>query len=69
MAQSWVETLAETGFRISPDSPAQRGGRPDPAEMVARYGADVPVLDWRERLVCSRRGSPQTDMVLNGQRQ
>jgi len=25
---------------------------PDPAEMAARYGAETPVLDWRERLVC-----------------
>jgi hypothetical protein len=30
---------------------------PDPAEMAARYGADTPVLDWRERLVCSRCGN------------
>jgi hypothetical protein len=27
---------------------------PDPAEMTARYGAETPVLDRRERLVCSR---------------
>jgi hypothetical protein len=27
---------------------------PDPAEMAARYGADTSVLDWRDRLVCSR---------------
>ncbi len=33
---------------------------PDPAEMTARYGAETPVLDWREGLVCSplqQRGS------------
>ena len=29
---------------------------PDPAEMVARYGADTSVLDWRDRLVCSECG-------------
>jgi hypothetical protein len=29
---------------------------PDPAEMATRYGAETPVLDWRERLVCSRCG-------------
>jgi hypothetical protein len=23
---------------------------PDPAEMAARYGAETPVLDWRDRL-------------------
>jgi len=36
---------------------------PDPAEMAARYGADTPVLDWRERLVCSGCGGRQVDMV------
>jgi hypothetical protein len=41
---------------------------PDPAEMAARYGAETPVLDWRERLVCSRCGSRQTDMVVTGER-
>jgi hypothetical protein len=35
----------------------------DPAEMAARYGAETSVLDWRERLVCSRGGSRQADMV------
>jgi hypothetical protein len=39
---------------------------PDPAEMAARYGAETPVLDWRERLVCSRCGSRQVDMVVSG---
>jgi len=31
--------------------------------MAARYGAEAPVLDWRERLVCSRRGSRRVDIV------
>jgi hypothetical protein len=26
--------------------------------MAARYGAETPVLDWRERLVCSGASSP-----------
>jgi DNA-directed RNA polymerase subunit RPC12/RpoP len=39
---------------------------PDPAETAARYGAETPVLDWRERLVCSRCGSRQIDMVVSG---
>ena len=39
---------------------------PDPAEMAARYGAETAVLDWRERLVCSRCGGRQVDMVLTG---
>jgi hypothetical protein len=37
---------------------------PDPAEMAARHGAETTVLDWRERLVCSRCGSRQVDMVV-----
>jgi hypothetical protein len=36
----------------------------NPAEMAARYGAEMPVLDWRERLVCSRCGSREVDMVV-----
>jgi len=32
--------------------------------MAARYGAETPVLDWRERFVCSRGGSRQVDMVV-----
>jgi hypothetical protein len=39
---------------------------PDAAEMVARYGADTPVLDWRDRLVCSGCGGRQVDMVVTG---
>jgi hypothetical protein len=41
---------------------------PDPAEMAARCGADTPVLEWRERLVCSRSGSRQVDMIVGGTR-
>jgi hypothetical protein len=33
--------------------------------MAARYGAEMPVLDWRERLVCSQCGSRQVDMVVS----
>jgi hypothetical protein len=39
---------------------------PDPAEMVARYGAETPVLNWRDRLVCSSCGSREVDMVVTG---
>jgi hypothetical protein len=39
---------------------------PDPAELARRYGAEMPVPDWRERLVCSRCGSHQVDMVVTG---
>jgi hypothetical protein len=41
---------------------------PDPAAMAARYGAETPVLEWKERLVCSQCGSREVDMVLTGQR-
>jgi hypothetical protein len=34
--------------------------------MVARFGAETPVLDRRERLVCSRFGCRQADMVVSG---
>jgi len=49
-------------------SPRRRRRRvePDPAEMAARYGAETPVLDWRERLVCFKCGSRQVDMVVSG---
>jgi hypothetical protein len=36
---------------------------PGPAEMAARYGAETPVPDWRERLVCAKCGSRQVDIV------
>jgi hypothetical protein len=41
---------------------------PDPAEQAQRYGAELPVLEWRERLVCSRCGGRQVDMVVTGER-
>jgi hypothetical protein len=39
---------------------------PDPAEMAARDGDEITVLDGRGRLVFSRRGSRQADMVVSG---
>jgi hypothetical protein len=38
----------------------------DPAEMAARYGAGTSVLYWRQRLVCSRCGKREVDMVVSG---
>jgi hypothetical protein len=38
---------------------------PDPGEMATRYGAGTSVLDWRERLVCSRCGRRQADLVVS----
>jgi len=39
---------------------------PNPAEMAERYGADTAVPKWRERLVCSKCGSREIDMVVTG---
>jgi hypothetical protein len=41
---------------------------PDPGEMAERYGAETAVPDWRQRLVCSKCGSRQIDMVVTGER-
>jgi hypothetical protein len=41
---------------------------PDPAEQVERYGAELTVPEWRERLSCSRCGGREIDMVLTGKR-
>jgi hypothetical protein len=46
----------------------RRQVEPDPAEMAQRYGAATTVLDWSARLVCSRCGSRQVDMVVTGAR-
>ena len=40
----------------------------DPVEMATRYGAETSVLDWREKLVFSKCGSRQVDMVVTGER-
>jgi Zn finger protein HypA/HybF involved in hydrogenase expression len=39
---------------------------PDPTEMAARYGAEMTVPDWRERLMCGQCGSRNVDMVVSG---
>jgi hypothetical protein len=39
---------------------------PNPAEMAARYGADMAVPDWKGRLVCSKCGGRKIDMVVTG---
>jgi hypothetical protein len=36
--------------------------------MAAFYGAELAVLDWRDRLVCSQCGGRQADMVVTGER-
>jgi hypothetical protein len=39
---------------------------PDPAEQAQRYGAEMTLPEWRERLVCSKCGSRGIDMVVTG---
>jgi hypothetical protein len=34
--------------------------------MAERYGSEMPVADWGERLVCSQCGSREIDMVMTG---
>ena len=34
--------------------------------MAQQYGAETPGPDWRERLVCSKCGSREIDMVVTG---
>jgi hypothetical protein len=41
---------------------------PDVAEQVARYGAELPLPEWSERLVCSACGSREVDFVVSGER-
>jgi hypothetical protein len=40
----------------------------DPGEQAARHGADLPVLEWRTRLVCSQCGSHAMDCVAGPRR-
>jgi hypothetical protein len=40
----------------------------DPAQQARWYGPETTVPDWRNRLVCSRRGGRQTDMVVTVKR-
>jgi hypothetical protein len=39
---------------------------PDPADQARWYGPETTVLEWRARLVCSRCGSRNVEMVVSG---
>jgi hypothetical protein len=41
---------------------------PDPAEMARQYGPESLFPEWRKRLVSSRCGSRNIDMVVTGER-
>jgi hypothetical protein len=36
-------------------------------QLVERYGADLPLLEWSTRLVCSACGSREVDFVVSGE--
>jgi hypothetical protein len=36
--------------------------------MAERFGAELAVLEWRDRLSCSLCGGREIDMVLTGER-
>jgi hypothetical protein len=40
--------------------------RARPRRTGERYGPELTLLDWRERLVCSQCGSREIDMVVSG---
>jgi hypothetical protein len=39
---------------------------PEPAEIARRHGGETSVPEWCERLVCSRCGIRDVDMVVTG---
>jgi hypothetical protein len=60
-------SAAVAGVRIIRMVPGcQHQVEPDPVEQAQRYGAEMTVPDWRERLVCSKCGSREIDMVVTG---
>jgi hypothetical protein len=60
----------ECRYQVKPATASPRaakgGTSADPSEMAERYGPETPVPYWRERLLCSRCGGHDTDMVVSG---
>jgi hypothetical protein len=55
-ARKWLGVAAAARVRmIVWCKECQHHVEPDPAEVATWYGVETTVLDWRERLVCSRR--------------
>jgi hypothetical protein len=44
----------------------RRGELKSPREQAQRYGDETKVIDWKERLVCSKCGRQEVDMVVTG---
>jgi Zn finger protein HypA/HybF involved in hydrogenase expression len=45
-----------------------RQNRTDPADVADLYGAELPIVEWRKRLVCSRCGSRDVEVLFMGRR-
>jgi hypothetical protein len=61
-----MEALIRELHDIIENDPSLSSRALDSAEMARRYGPETPVPDWRLRLVCSRCGTHDTDMVVTG---
>ena len=46
----------------------QHQAEPDVADQVARYGAELTVLEWASRLRCSACDGREVDFVVSGAR-
>jgi hypothetical protein len=44
----------------------QHQAEPDVADQVARYGAEVTVIDWASRLRCSACDGREVDFAVSG---
>jgi hypothetical protein len=46
----------------------QHQNKADPADIAWIFGADLAVAEWRKRLVCSRCGSRDVEVLFMGRR-
>jgi hypothetical protein len=58
--------LAKEQHRRDADCGKAKHDQMDPGEQAERFGAEMTLRDWRERLVCSKCGSREIDMVVTG---
>jgi hypothetical protein len=46
----------------------QHRAEPDVVDQVARYGAEIAVIDWAKRLRCTACDGGEVDFVVSGAR-